>query len=121
MLYFRLPTYLAQHLGFASDKAAGIYTGATLIILLTAFISVFVYERLGRNCDKTSLVMFVSSALFFALTYFVSHSVFNIVFIVLANLVFASAVGAIGWGNLILVWPGLVCFGVIVALPKASE
>ena len=34
-----------------------------------------------------------------------------------ANLVFANAVGEIGWGNLILIWVGLMILGVIVALP----
>ena len=157
---FWLPTYLAQYLGFPSNKAAGIYTGATLVISLTAFVSIFVYERLGRNRDLTIRVMFVSSALFFTLTYFVSLPALNIVFIVLAimssngaasmlwsvycpslrdtgmvstatgfldfvsymaaalaNFVFANAVGVIGWGNLILVWLGLIVLGIIVVLP----
>ena len=35
----------------------------------------------------------------------------------IANIVFANAVTAIGWGNLILVWFGLVSLGIIVALP----
>jgi len=34
-----------------------------------------------------------------------------------ANLVFANAVSAIGWNNLILVWLGLMVVGVIIALP----
>ena len=34
-----------------------------------------------------------------------------------ANLIFANAVTSIGWGNLILVWAGVVLAGVIVALP----
>ena len=34
-----------------------------------------------------------------------------------ANLVFANAVSCIGWGNLILVWLGLMIVGVVVALP----
>ena len=34
-----------------------------------------------------------------------------------ANLVFANAVTAIGWGNLLLVWLGLAVSGIIVALP----
>jgi sugar phosphate permease len=34
-----------------------------------------------------------------------------------ANVVFANAVTSIGWGNLILVWLGLVVIGVIVSLP----
>ena len=34
-----------------------------------------------------------------------------------ANLIFANAVTAIGWGNLILVWLGLMIIGVVIALP----
>ena len=34
-----------------------------------------------------------------------------------ANLLFANAVKDIGWGNLILVWTGLMVIGVVVALP----
>lgn len=35
----------------------------------------------------------------------------------LANLIFANAVSGIGWGNLILVWTGLMAVGVIISLP----
>lgn len=157
---FWLPTYINQYLGFEADTSATIFTAATLAISFTAFIAVFVYERLGYNIDKTVLIMFSCAVVFFALTYFVRHPVFNIIFIVLAimssngaasmlwsrycpslrdtgmvstatgfldfvsymaaataNLVFANAVSEIGWGNLILVWLGLMLLGVIVALP----
>ena len=33
-----------------------------------------------------------------------------------ANLLFANAIAVIGWGNLILVWAGLMCSGVLIAL-----
>ena len=157
---FWLPTYIARYLEFPSQTAAGIFTAASLIISFTAFISVFLYERLGHNLDKTILIMFSASALFFALTYLVKLPAANIVFIVLAimgsngaatmlwsrycpslrdtgmvssatgfldflsymaaaaaNLIFANAASVIGWGNLILVWFGLMVFGVIIALP----
>ena len=157
---FWLPTYIAQYLHFSPDEAAGIYTGATLVISLTAFISVFIYERLGRNRDKTVLLMFSASSVFFLLTYLLHMPILNIVCIVLAimasngaanmlwsvycpslrdtgmvssatgfldflsymaaaaaNLIFANAVSAIGWGNLILVWLGIAFLGIIVALP----
>lgn len=35
----------------------------------------------------------------------------------ISNVVFPNAVSVIGWGNLILVWAGLMAVGVIVALP----
>ncbi len=157
---FWLPTYIAQYLHFAPQTATSIFTVATFFISFTAFIAVFLYERLGRDIDKTLLLTFVSSACFFALTYFVKLPALNVVFIVLAimssngaasmlwsrycpslrdtgmvssatgfldflsymaaaaaNVIFANAVGAIGWGNLILVWLGLMVLGIVVALP----
>lgn len=161
---FWLPTYINQHLGFDSKTSASLFTAATLVISFTAFISVFIYERLGHNMNKTVLIMFTSSTVFFILTYFVSMAALNLVFIVLAimssngaatmlwsrycpslrdtgmvstatgfldfisymsaalaNLVFANAVGEIGWGNLILIWIGLMILGVIVALPYKKK
>ncbi len=157
---FWLPTYIAEYLNFSAQQSATIFTIATFAISFTAFISVFVYEKIGHDMDKTVLIMFIASAIFFTLTYFVSTPVLNIIFIVLsimasngaasmlwsrycpslrdtgmvssvtgfldflsymsaaaANLIFANAVSAIGWGNLILVWLVLMIIGVIVSLP----
>ena len=157
---FWLPTYLTQWLGYTSKEATTIFTVTTFIISLTSFISVFIYEKLGHNMNKTILLMFTSAVVFFTLTYFVRLSMLNIVFIVLAimasngaatmlysrycpslrdtgmvsgatgfidflsytsaalaNIVFANAATTIGWGNLILVWLGIVALGVLVALP----
>ncbi|MBO5836753.1 MAG: MFS transporter [Oscillospiraceae bacterium] len=157
---FWLPTYIAQHLNFASEKATMLFSVATFIISFTTFIAVFIYEKLGHDMDKTVLIMFCSSAVFFLLTYFVHLTALNLVFIVLAimgsngaatmlwsrycpslrdtgmvssatgfldclsyaaaalaNLIFANAAPAIGWGNLILVWFGIVLVGVVIALP----
>ena len=157
---FWLPTYISQYLGFSSKSSAGIFTAATLVISLTAFIAVFIYERLGFNINKTILLLFSCSAIFFLLTFLVHQPILNIVFIVLAimssngcatmlwsrycpslrdtgmvssatgfldflsymaaaaaNTIFANAATRIGWGNLILVWLGLMIIGIIVALP----
>ena len=81
---FWLPTYINQHLGFDSKTSASLFTAATLVISFTAFISVFIYERFGHNMNKTVLIMFTSSTVFFILTYFVSMAALNLVFIVLA-------------------------------------
>lgn len=81
---FWLPTYISQHLGFSPKESAGLFSIATLCISFTAFISIFIYERLGHNMNKTILIMFSSSTIFFTLTYFVSHPALNIAFIVLA-------------------------------------
>ena len=81
---FWLPTYINQYLGFDEETSTTIFTVATLFISLTAFIAVFIYERLGNNIDKTVLIMFSSAVVFFALTYFFDLPALNIVFIVLA-------------------------------------
>ncbi len=157
---FWLPTYIAQYLGFSPQTSAAIFTAATLVISMTAFLAVFVYERLNRNMHKTILMMFSSASLFFALTYFVKYPVLNIIFMIVAimssnasasmlwsrycpslrdtgmvssatgfldflsymaaaaaNLIFANAAPTIGWGNLILVWLGLMIVGVLLMIP----
>lgn len=81
---FWLPTYINQYLGFSETDSTFIFSAATLVISTTAFISVFVYERLGNNMDKTILIMFSASAVFFALTYLVKMPLLNICFITFA-------------------------------------
>ncbi len=157
---FWLPTYISQYLGFSPEKSATIFTIATFVIALDTFIVVFIFERLGRNMDKTIRLMFLIAIIFFVLVYFVKQPSLNIIFIVLAimgsngaatmlwsiycpslrdtgmvstatgyldfvsyiaaavsSVIFANAVSAIGWGNLILVWTGIVVCGMIVSLP----
>ena len=81
---FWLPTYINQHLGFSSENSAKIFTVATFVISFTAFIAVFVYEKLGFNLDKTVLLMFASSVFFFVLIYFVHLPVVNIMLLIFA-------------------------------------
>lgn len=157
---FWLPTYIAQYLKFPETTAVTIFSAATLVISFTTFVAIFVYEHIGRDMDRTVLVMFISSVVFFTLTYFVQAKILNIICIVLAimssngaatmlwsrycpslrdtgmvssatgfldflsymaaaaaNVIFANAATTIGWGNLILVWLGIVLVGVVVALP----
>ena len=157
---FWLPTYIAQHLGFTPQVSAVIFTVSSVAISLSAFITVFVHEKMGCKMNRTVLVMFSASALFFLLTYLTGTPVLNIIWIVLAiiaangsstvlwsmycpslyetglvsgatgfldflsymaaalaNVIFANAASSIGWGNLILVWCGLMVIGVLISLP----
>ena len=157
---FWLPTYFSQYLGYSQDEAPVIFSVATLLISFSAFIAVFVYERLHRNMDLTILIMFTASALFFLGVYFLKNPVVNIIFIVLAviasnccasmlwsrycpslrdtgmvssatgyldflsymaaaasSTIFANSVSTIGWGNLILIWMGLMVFGIFIMIP----
>ena len=158
---FWMPTYFLQYLGFSSNRAAGIFTVSTLIISMTAFVAVFLYEKLHRNMDLTLFIAFVSAAVLFLLLYFVKIPFLNIVFLTLAIMssncassmlwsrycpslrdtgmvstatgfldfvsymaasastnIFANAVTTIGWENLILVWFGIMMFGVAINIPK---
>ena len=81
---FWLPTYLAQYLLFSSERAASVFSVATLVISFTAFVTQFVYELMGRRRNPTVLLMFSVSAVFFLLTYLVKAPALNIVCIVLA-------------------------------------
>ncbi len=161
---FWLPTYLSQHLGFPTDTAAGLFTAATVVISLSTFVAIFVYERLHHNMDVTILLSFIVSAIAFGAVYLLKNPTANISCLVLAILasncaatmlwsrycpslrdtgmvssatgfldfvsymaasisstLFANAVDAIGWGNLILIWSGLMVVGVIVALPYKNR
>lgn len=80
---FWMPTYMAQRLGFTSETAASVFTVATFLISFTTFIAIFVYEKLGRNMDKTIRIMFSLSAIFFVPVYFVRQPALNLIFLVL--------------------------------------
>lgn len=81
---FWMPTYISQHLGFASEKSVAIFTISTFFISMTTFIAIFLYESLHRNMDLTILVVFISAAFFFMLVYFVREPLVNITFLVFA-------------------------------------
>ena len=158
---FWMPTYFSQHLGFTADQSAGIYTAASLVIALSAFVSVFVYEKLGRDLDRTLVLSFSAAAGAFLLTCTVDIPFANITFFVLAifssncaatmlwsrycpglrdtgmvstatgfldfmsymaaavsSAVFAGAVNALGWENLILICAALMVLGTAISLSK---
>ncbi len=161
---FWLPVYLADHLQFSSETSALLFTVSTLGISASAFLSVFIYEKLGRNMDLTILLAFISASLSFLMVYLLKAPVGNIIFMVLgimssncaasmlwsrycpslrdtgmvsgatgfldfvsymaasiSSTLFATATDSIGWSGLILVWFGLMVFGVIVSLPRKKE
>lgn len=83
---FWLPTYISQHLGFSAETSALLFTVSTLVISLSAFIAVFLYERLGHNMTRTMLVAFIASAVSFAVVYVLKTPVLNVGFMILAIL-----------------------------------
>lgn len=157
---FWMPTYISQHLGFAPEHAALIFTVASLVFSFSAINAIVIYEWLKRNMDLVILLAFSCSSVLFLVVFFVQHPYVNVVCLSLAILtcncassmlwsrycpslrdtgmvstatgfldassyfaasvsskLFANAAGTLGWGNLILVWCGLMCCGVAVSLP----
>ncbi len=93
---FWLPTYISQHLSFSPKQSAGIFTVSTVFISLSALIAIFIYERLGRRMNLSLFLMFAASALFFLLTFLVTHPILNIIFIVVA-IISADCASSILW------------------------
>ena len=81
---FWFPTYISQYLDIPHEKATMIFTVASFIISSTAFIAIFIYERLKGNMNLTVLIMFSASTIFFTAVYFIKIPTINIVLMVLA-------------------------------------
>lgn len=81
---FWLPTYLSQALKFSTKQSALLFTVSTLAISSSAFIAIFVYERLHRNTDLTLMLSFIVAAVSFLLVFFIGQPTLNILFMILA-------------------------------------
>ena len=79
-----LTSYFAQYLHYNDKNSKLTFTATTFVISLTTFISIFIYEKLGRNINRSVLIFFFSSAVFFMLVFIVKLPILNIVFLVLA-------------------------------------
>ena len=79
-----LSTYFYEYLGYSEQQSASIFSAATLVICFTAFIAVFIYERLGRNVHLCPLIFFSVSAVAFAVLYFITDPILNIAVVVVA-------------------------------------
>ncbi len=88
---FWLPTYISEYLKFSPKQSSLIFSIATLVISFTAFIALFVYERLNRNMDLSVLIFFIISTVMFLLVYITKQPTFNIIFMVLAIMASNSA------------------------------
>ena len=93
---FWLPTYISDYLDFSPQKSALIFTVATLIISVAAFLAIFIYERLNRNMILSVFIFFVFSALSFAILYFIKIPFVNVAVIVIA-IITANCAATILW------------------------
>lgn len=161
---FWLPTYFSQRLGFSTERAAFLFTLASILLSCCIFAAIFLYERLGYNMELAMLIFMTLSAITFFGAWLVEDRIINAILITVAifaadsaasllwsrycpslrdtgmvssatgfldflsymaaaaaSALFANAVGAIGWGNLVLVWTALSFFGVLCTLKFKSE
>ncbi len=81
---FWLPTYILQHLGFSKTESSSLFSAATLLISFAAFFAIFLYERIGRNMERATLILFSAAAVFFLATFLTAHPYGNLVCLVLA-------------------------------------
>ena len=79
-----LSSYANDYLKFSEKDSALIYSVSTFCLSFCTFLAIFVYERLGRDMDKTILLAFCSAALCFFAVYAVKLPLLNIAFLVLA-------------------------------------
>ncbi len=95
---FWLPTYFSNRLSFSPDTAAVIFTVTTLVISLSSFFSVFLFERLHYNMDLTLHLCFILSTLCFILTFFPLTPILNIICITLA-VFFSNGAATMLWSR----------------------
>lgn len=91
---------------FVDDKNANIVM-IVLAILCSNCAASMLWSRYCPGLRDTGMVSSATGFLDF-LSYMAAAA---------ANLIFANAVSGIGWGNLILVWLGLMILGIIISLP----
>ena len=108
---FWLPTYISQYLEFSPAKATMIFSVATIFISASAFIAMFMYERLRRNMDLTLFIVFTLSAVSFLGAYLIKQPVLNIIFMISAIL-FANCASNLLWS---VYCPGLRDTGMVSA------
>jgi len=84
---FWLPTYIAQYLGYSAEHSALLFTIVTVFISASAFISLFVYEKIFRsNMDRTILAAFITASVSFLGVYLIPQTAVNLAFMTLAIL-----------------------------------
>ena len=89
---FWLPTYFAQHLGFSASTSAVLFTVSTLIGSASAFVSIFIYEKMGYKMNLSLVLWFALSAIGFLGAFLFENAAWNVGFIIVA--IFAAKCAA---------------------------
>ncbi len=93
---FWMPTYFTQNLGFSEKQSATLFTVTTLIISLTAFITIYIYEKLNRRRNLTMIIMFAISFLSFVGMFAIKQPIINIALLVI-GIMSANGASSIMW------------------------
>ncbi len=91
-----LPKYFTGYLGYSVESSSAVFSIVTFIIAFTTFISIYIYEKLGRNINKTLILVFSVACIFFVGTLFIKDSIVNIVCMVVAIMA-SNAAAAMLW------------------------
>lgn len=81
---FWLPTYFSQRLGYSTEKAAFLFTIASLLLSCCIFAAIFLYERLRYNMDLAMLLFFILSAASFLGAWCIEAKLINAALITIA-------------------------------------
>ncbi len=88
--------YFAGHLSYSETEAEGMFSITTIAISAAAFISIFVYERIGRNMNLSLILWFLLAALGFGSLIFIHDRIANIVILVISVLA-SNAAATVLW------------------------
>lgn len=81
---FWLPTFFNQYIGLSAEKSVLYFTIASLVISVSAFLSITVYELIGRKMEITMLLFFTMATVSFLGAYLCGARYISIWLIVLA-------------------------------------
>ena len=94
---FWMPTYFVQYLGCSTDESALIFTVVTAAISVSAFLAVWLYEKLFHyNMNVSVLVYFLVSAVAFLGVFVFRQTLVNIILMVIA-IIMANCASSILW------------------------
>lgn len=92
---FWIPTYMAEHLEMPTKTANSIYSVIAFMGLFSPFITLFIYRKAIRNGKLIAALMYAISMFAFAALLLIRSPYINSVFLLIAKLSSACAVGVV--------------------------
>lgn len=92
---FWIPTYMTEHLEMPAKTANSIYSVIAFMGLFSPFITLFIYQKAIHNGKMIAALMYAISMFAFAAMLFIGNPYINSVFLLIAKLAAACAVGVV--------------------------